>query len=1053
MAQFIVITGTARSNREAQLNARFDVARDKALLLLPGRGDVRTRQDALLGEGAPGLWGASILDLAGFAERIVAESLAPVRRIGKLERRLLIEQAIQAEQTAIAGLLDTDTSNLSGLASHMLAMVMQLKQAAIEPDQFLAQLNKDGLLHPQDRALALVYAHYQEALKASGHFDVPGLYWAAEACCRESKPRALAGIDTFLLDGFDDFTPSELRLLESVVTTMRQVVVGLHHDTRPARIDAFAGPARTLHALHARFDVEAYRADEPPPTDEPGYVAEHLFWRDKPSRLASPSEGVSVIPCIDARHESETIAREIRALLDAGTPQARIAIALREGGAPLTTLLSTLTTMGVPARSTLRMSLASTRVGATLLAFLDVLPGWECDAVLDLLTQPALWPGGTAKESEAFTLLVRKAKVLAGEQEWDRQLTVLADALSNRPHVLANMEKMLANPVSAIEALRKRLATLRRWTARFPAEATGSHYLQAVGALVEEWRFESADDSPALAAFWRALGQMTRFAPTETVTREDFLRSLKRALTESDLPVTSTREGVLIAEPEFLRNRRFEHLFIAGMNEGIYPRSPALNVLYGRRDLDRLARAGVVLDDAGVSASRERLMFLRLFLESDGKVTLTWRLQKEQGREASPSPFLAEIEELLAHRPGVRRPAPAAEAIVPAVERVSSLRDAANCAALAGGGGAATLQKKLPQVALGLRVEQERWAEAPCGSHDGVLQDDALLARIAARFSPQRSFSAAQLETWLSCPFHFLQQRVMRIDDTPPFEGEIEPRTRGDILHRTLQLFHAEHVGKPLSSKVRDEAEAAMEQALRKALGASKRDLDCLPREIVAAERRYLSSVLRRYLEMAYAREDDAWRPAHFELAFGSARGEEEESSQPAFPAFTLVLDNGESIILSGRVDRIDLTATGGAARIIDYKSGAVPAASAIHGGTSIQLGIYALALEEGILPGTTCEEAYYVPVGKGNWREALGKNPTREKEKWAQREPNMRASIANAVTAIRAGHFPPLPAGKECHGCGYAKACRRSEARQARKVDSYRVAAQVEDEDEAEFE
>lgn len=1044
MARVKVITGSARSGRRCAVDRRFLSAAGPALLVLPGRSDARAREASLLQDPALGLggfWGRRVLDLAGLAEGLVGGG----QRLDRLERRLLIEAAVRAERETLIRLLGVDPEEMPGLSTHLLANVIQLKQAAVEPHELLDRLASARVLTPVDEAIACVYARYQSSLKSLGRYDVPGLYWAAEARCRESHPPLLREVSLLLLDGFDDFTLSELRFLDALARLVPELVIGLHVDIRASRSDAYAASRRALEKLRARLDVELESMDEPAPMDETGFIAEHLFWRDVPPEQVPLAASVTLAPCIDVRHESEFVARAIRSLLEEGVPAGEIAIAQREGGAALSTLLAALGGLGIPVRATLRQAASSSVPGALLLGFLDMLDAWERDPVLELLSHPALWPDEPSETAVQFGYVARKALVLAGEQEWERQLGHLAEVWEHSPQERGKAAERTGDPDQALGALRRRLHALRAMAETFPAEAEFETYLNAAKNLISTWRFGDPRDAGALRAIAGVLRRLGPFAPEGRIRRDAFQRAIKRALEETELPGSAARSGVLVAEPEYLRNRSFRHLFITGLNQGNYPRSPALNALYSRRDLTRLARAGVELDDAPQNASRERLLFLRLFLETRGPVTLTWRVQDAAGREATQSPFAVELGELLRQRPGARLPAPAAGAIIARPEEAASLRDAAACAAVAGGKGLDALCDVLPHAASGLAVEAERWREAPCGLHDGVLEAPGLVARLATRYDAQHCFSAAQLEAWLECPFRFLQQRILEIDDTPPFEGELDPMTRGSILHDVLHRFHAARSGEPLIWLMEEGVAGELDRLLQEAMNRMSRQLQSLPREIVAAERAFLGTMLRRYLGACRKRDDATWLPARFEVPFGaSARQGEEE----VLPAFRLELEQGETVLFSGRVDRIDFDASGKTARIIDYKSGGVPSAGAIQAGRNIQLGVYALALEQALAPGATCASAYYVPVGKDRWRESLGKAASRDKEKWAQREPQMRAAIARAIAAIRSGHFPPLPAGKDCHGCGYAKACRRTAARQARKSDPFREAVDLLDDE-----
>jgi hypothetical protein len=81
------------------------------------------------------------------------------------------------------------------------------------------------------------------------------------------------------------------------------------------------------------------------------------------------------------------------------------------------------------------------------------------------------------------------------------------------------------------------------------------------------------------------------------------------------------------------------------------------------------------------------------------------------------------------------------------------------------------------------------------------------------------------------------------------------------------------------------------------------------------------------------------------ELSFGQTSATH-ESTIPWDPA-TDVIVPGTDLLLSGRIDRIDLTATADAIRISDYKSGKIPKNAdriVVAQGTEVQRVLYAIA-------------------------------------------------------------------------------------------------------------
>jgi len=1039
MAKVTLILGSARSSRTALIDQRFRDRYNEALLLLPSRADVRHRQDSYVRlHDRPGIWGKRLIDFATFAESLLATSQARVRRVSHLERRLLLERAIQTKRDEILALLEVDVSALPGFATHLLSIIMQLKQAAVEPEAFQDALRKHGAEISLDRAVALVYAEYQQLLLGQGKYDVPGLYWAAEAQCAAQLPPLLSKTRLLLLDQFDDFTPSELRLLKCVAERVPELVIGLHLDTRPSRRDAFEAPLRGLQRIRDTFgnDLVWEECPDPEPKDEVSFVSEHLFWRDTPPSDANFAPGVHIVPCIDTRHEAESTARAVRAMLDAGVSPSDLAIATRERGAPLTILLHSLRAAGVPVRGMGREPLSASPVGATLLRFFEMLPTWERECVLDLLTSSCVWGGESSTARECFAFLVRKANILAGQREWEEQLAALAQLIQGK----SRRAQLIRRRLDALEAdlakLTGRFVALKNQAAAFQSSASQADFARQCMLLLEAWDAGAAPDAEATRMLWSTLRLLESMAPAEAMSLSDFASVLGRAMGDVEIPRPFGSSGVTVAAPENLRNQSWRHLFVMGVNEGSYPRPSALNALYGRRELQRLESAGLRLEGSDIHAARERLLFLRLLLETRESVTLSWRLKKEGDREAMPSPYITEIEELLRARPGVRHRAPAAEAIVPRPESVTHLREAANAAAMLAGLSAPVLAQHLPAVARGGEIERERWRVAPCGVYDGVLEAEPVLEHLAAHYNETHAFSAAQLETWIGCPFQFFQDRVLGIDESTPFEGEFDPRTRGSLLHAVLSRFHARHRGAPLGSISREQAQEWMKEDTDAVFAPLFSRGGGLPVEAVRAERLYLGGMLKRYLAHAFAEDTGDWCPEAFEIPFGNAHPEEnaENASTVKFAPYALRLPDGEVVLIDGRIDRVDLSPERQRARVIDYKSGRVPDAADIYSGRSLQLSIYALAVTEVLFPQVPCTEAHYVPVGRDAWREALGLEPKRDADKWAARDQNARFMAQQAIHAMRSGTFPPLPTTKSCFGCASAKACRRSESRQLRK-------------------
>jgi RecB family exonuclease len=128
-------------------------------------------------------------------------------------------------------------------------------------------------------------------------------------------------------------------------------------------------------------------------------------------------------------------------------------------------------------------------------------------------------------------------------------------------------------------------------------------------------------------------------------------------------------------------------------------------------------------------------------------------------------------------------------------------------------------------------------------------------------------------------------------------------------------------------------------------------------------------------------------------------------------------------IFLRGKIDRIDLSADGRKARVIDYKTGKPHAKEDdLQGGTTLQLPLYIYAARH-ILKSLHPEVGelsaeYYHLVARGKKRH-IGFGGDRLEEKREE-----LAGILNTIAdGIATGLFFPLP-GDLCRWCGFAMAC-----------------------------
>jgi hypothetical protein len=198
-----------------------------------------------------------------------------------------------------------------------------------------------------------------------------------------------------------------------------------------------------------------------------------------------------------------------------------------------------------------------------------------------------------------------------------------------------------------------------------------------------------------------------------------------------------------------------------------------------------------------------------------------------------------------------------------------------------------------------------------------------------------------------------------------------------------------------------------------------------------------LARVLDLEIDDAEAEGSAGLRPAHFEVRFGMpprhGTGTDIPAEDPLSTEDPVPLSTGDAdLLFKGQIDRIDRSADGGRARVIEYKSGLMDdyEDNSHHAGTSLQVPVYLLAAER-LLPGAHVEQAQYRSISRrgGFLRRGL------DHEAWQGIREDLRAAGRVVQEGVASGVFFHYPGEELCKRCKARPVCgEEREARLARK-------------------
>ncbi len=609
-----LVLGAANSAKAGEiLGAYAAAARRGALLVVPTGADA-----AYYGRevAARGCVLGSVITFAGLAGEIARRAGYAGRRLSAFQRERVLKRVVAEIPFEVLG----ESAASTGFATAGGELISELERALVTPQRFAHALEAWAAGDEHRRAYAAdvssLYRAYARELGKIGRADVD-LHTRYALDALRAAPGRWGG-DAVFFYGFDELTALERDAVETLSRVVgADVTVSLNFE--PGRV-AFAARAEAVAELRplAERVLELPALDEhyaPASRDALHHIERWLF-EAAPAQV-DPGNSVRLLEAGGERAEAELVAAEVLGLLRAGVAAEEIVVICRSllDAGPL--FERVFHQYGIPVGLGQRVPLTHTTLGRALLALARCawVPGASASELLTYLRAPGV--AAHPEVVDALELEVRREALATAEEARERLGWTLGEIDSLR----------------AAGAPTEELA----WQARrlFAAPHRGGAAQLSAGEEL---------DATALARLLRALEELGELGEhpsgPELVQLLDELEVERRA---------EFRPGaVQIADPLAIRARRFRAVFVCGLQEGRFPLPGTPEpFLADERRWELAAASGLALRSSEESLQRERYLFYACVSRATEQLVLSYRSSDEEGNLELPSPFLADVADLL----------------------------------------------------------------------------------------------------------------------------------------------------------------------------------------------------------------------------------------------------------------------------------------------------------------------------------------------------------------------------------------------------------------------
>ncbi|MBI4786737.1 MAG: PD-(D/E)XK nuclease family protein [Chloroflexi bacterium] len=957
-----------------------------------------------------------------------------------------------------------------GFAHALHNSIQELKRARLTPEKLADAVKGRGARLEE---LALLYAAYQHRLLASNWADGEGQGWLATLAL-EGNAALARGWRLLVVDGFDEFNPTQLLVLRLLAARAQETLITLTGDPSTSLRSAHPGGdlgrqgERLAHRRFMRARAALASSLTPsvplsPLLERSSVPGEGRGGRGSGVRRLEPAlfQPASDRLPADGRVEfleAPNRAEEIRAALrwlkarivrDQCAP-GEVALLAREIEPYRAFIEEVAAEFGMPVHLQQGANLAANPAIAALLNLLALeLQDWPRRRVVDAWRTPyADWTalgiergdhrGGDLGRAERLDAAARWGQVVAGYDQWQDTLTRLARA-QPAPELDEESAPLVAPTGTHAAALWRKF---RQFAARVtpPPRATTRVYATWLEALIgddpellSEWQTESdtslrivacasaepatrARDVAALREFKNILRALvfaqTALGPARGAeyTFAEFWNELRGAVEAATYAVPPPDESQTILAASVLAARGLSFRAVALVGLAEGEFPRAPVEDPFLTEADR-AMLGLPLRISG----DEVTFFYEAVTRATDKLLLTRPYLADDGQPWEPSPYWEHVRQLVDAPVGRVRldDALPVEDAASAVELRLTPLPHSHTPILANSVGAWEYGGQAGEVVLAARL-----AAQPRGPYEGDLS--ALQMRLERDYPAMRPWSASRLETFGTCPFAYFAAYALGLEPRPPVEAGYDVRQLGTMYHAILEtLFRTAADPTDLSALL-----AALPAIANEVFDAAPETYGFRPTALWQRQRAELEAILADTIR-ALHEASAGWRPLYFELAFGPPpplllTGEGRGGGAPpsatgegrgeGVPPLVLRGDGGE-IQLRGYIDRVDVNAAGDL-RVVDYKAGSSSISRAdLDQGKRLQLALYALALRDALQVGAPAAGLY--------WHIGSAKASSLKLEKYpggvdAALQTATAHSLSHA-SRVRAGDFAPHPPDGGC--------------------------------------
>ena len=410
----------------------------------------------------------------------------------------------------------------------------------------------------------------------------------------------------------------------------------------------------------------------------------------------------------------------------------------------------------------------------------------------------------------------------------------------------------------------------------------------------------------------KLLDEMVNCIGPEVISWEQFKNILLQGIAKQQIGILPTsNDQVMIGDISRTRNSHIKVLFIIGVNDGVFPKSYSSEGLINDKERDTLLEHGVELaKNTKLLLLEENFNIYKALTTPSNELYLSYPITNHEGNVVRPSTIIYQLKNIfpsLQIQSNILKDSTEIyterEALIPLLKHLRNYYDG----------------KELTDIWKNLYL----WYQ---NNHPEILKKiqsgfqyqntiEALDQNHAIKLYGKELYgSVSRLETYANCPFSYYLRYGLKAKERKIFQ--LDTPDIGLFLHDIIDSFSKYYYERNISLRdvSKEEAEKVVSQLVDDTLNSFKNNILNSSHQMRMLSQK-LKRVVKRMIGMIlYHIKNGEFEIEGTEVGFGNHK---------QFSAVEIELSDGNKLVLSGVIDRIDIAKTenGNYIRIIDYKS------------------------------------------------------------------------------------------------------------------------------------